>query len=139
MYKTIPHNDALKDSGKHCRRLGEGLAQFFSLNVLVNVMKHTLFRYMSCPECAPAEFAHTPLLLKPSCAFLLQGILSSGQAHPYTPGYTHQVFWHVFSHSYTATHSNMCLLFLSPVLSAKQSGAQKIASCMHCVEFLCSY
>ena len=78
-------------------------------------MKHTPFPYMPCPECAPAAFAHTPLLLKSSYALFLQGILSSERVHPYMPGYTHQVFWHMLSYSYTAAHSNACLHSFCPL------------------------
>lgn len=43
--RTPSHYDSLNDSVK-CQ------------NVLADVMKHTPFPYMPCPECAPAAFAH---------------------------------------------------------------------------------
>lgn len=77
-------------------------------------MTHTPFPYLPCPECVPAAFAHILLLFKPSYTLLLQGILSSEWVYPYMPGYTHHVFWHMLSHSYTATYSNVCLYSFCP-------------------------
>lgn len=92
-------------------RLGEGLASFFFPNVLADKIKHTLFPYMPCPECAPAAFAHAPLLsplmhssYKESCH--LNGFTLTCLG-------THIRFFGTCSPIHTLPHTQMCVYIVS--------------------------